>query len=157
MNILERPLSHGAERNNPKLIVIHAMGEYIKDPDPILAVDFLDKLGLSAHALILPNGDVMMCRRPDKGAYHARGYNTDSLGIEYLVEGEHDYGSFLKKITKNYITKNQWSAGVELVKHWKEIYNIQEVRRHSDLSPGRKLDPGAGFNWYKFLQEIENA
>jgi len=153
MNIIERHLPHGAQKNNPKLIVIHAMGEYINDPEPTLAVDFLDKLGLSAHALIMPYGDVMMCRRPEQGAYHARGFNTDSLGIEFLVEGDHDYGSFISEIKTNYIKKEQWEAGVELVKHWKSVYNITEVKRHSDISPGRKVDPGRGFKWEKFLQE----
>ena len=154
MNIIERHLSHGAEKNNPKLIVIHAMGEYIKDPDSMLAVDFLDREEYSAHALILPNADVMICRRPDQGAYHARGFNTDSLGIEFLVQGEHDYGTFLKKIATNWVTKQQFSAGVELVKHWQAMYNIGRVERHSDLSPGRKLDPGTGFKWKQFKQLI---
>ena len=153
MNIIERPLSHGAEKNNPKRIVIHSMGEYIKDPDPMLAVDFLDKLGLSAHALILPSGDVMMCRRPDQGAYHARGFNTNSLGIEFLVEGIHDYGSFLKKIQTNWVTADQYEAGLELVRHWKANYNILKMDRHSDISPGRKVDPGEGFHWKKFKQQ----
>lgn len=136
------------------MIVIHAMGEYINDPDPELAVDFLDRLGLSAHALVLPSGDVMMCRRPDQGAYHARGFNRDSLGIEFLVEGAHDYGTFIKKIAKKWVTKEQWSAGVELVRHWKQTYNITDVQRHSDISPGRKVDPGKGFEWDKFLQQV---
>ncbi len=156
MEILERPLSAGSKSNNPNLIVIHAMGEYIKDPNPILAVGFLDKLKLSAHALILPNGDVMMCRRPDQGAYHARGFNTDSLGIEFLVSGLHDYGSFLAALKTDWVTDKQWDSGVELVKHWKENYGIEKVKRHSDLSPGRKVDPGTGFKWNKFKHEINS-
>jgi len=154
MNIIERPLLSGASHNNPKMAVIHAMGEYIKDPDPIFAPDFLEKIGLSAHALIVPNGDVMICREDNQGAYHARGYNTDSLGVEFLVEGVHDYGSFLEAIKTDYITPDQWAAGVELVKHWKEKHNISKVVRHSDLSPGRKLDPGSGMNWIKFISEV---
>lgn len=155
MNIINRHLSHGAEKNNPNLIVIHAMGEYISDPNPMLAVDFLDKLGLSAHALILPNCDVMICRRPDQGAYHARGFNTDSLGLEFLVEGDHDYESFIKSIKKPYLAKGQLEAGVELVRHWEKMYNINKVVRHSDLSPGRKVDPGRGFPWDKFINEVK--
>jgi len=154
VNIIERPLSAGNKVNNPNRIVIHAMGEYIIDPEPMLAVDMLDRDGLSAHYLILPSGDVMLCRRPEEGAYHARGFNTDSIGIEFLVEGEHDYGTFLKAITKDYVTPGQWQAGVELVKHLKSLYNIINVDRHSDLSPGRKLDPGTGFHWQKFKQQI---
>lgn len=132
------------------------MGEYIIDPDPMLAVDFLDKLGLSAHYLVLPSCDIMMCRKPEEGAYHARGFNTGSIGIEFLVEGEHNYGSFLKAISKEYLAKGQLEAGIELVKHLKSLYNISNIDRHSDLSPGRKLDPGTGFPWDKFKHNINN-
>jgi N-acetyl-anhydromuramyl-L-alanine amidase AmpD len=157
MNIIERPLKHGSNHNNPDRIVIHAMGEYIKDPEPMLAVDYLDKLGLSAHYLILPNEDIMMCRRPDQGAYHALNFNTDSIGIEYLVEGEHDYTTFKVAIKTNYVTAGQWQAGVELVKHLKSLYDINHIDRHSDLDPNRKVDPGRGFEWQKFKQQIGNA
>lgn len=153
MNIIERPLKAGSKRNNPKMIVIHAMAEYLKDPGLVFAPDFLEKYGLSAHALIVPNGDVMICRNTDQGAYHARGYNTDSLGVEFLVEGVHDYGSFIEAIKKKWVTNEQWNAGIELINHWKSIYNITQMERHSDLSPGRKVDPGAGFNWEGFKRQ----
>ena len=59
MNIIERPLSSGGiHENHPRLIVVHAMAEYIIDPEPIFAPNFLEKYKLSAHALITPNGDV---------------------------------------------------------------------------------------------------
>ena len=154
MNIIERPLKAGNQFNNPKLIVIHAMGEYINDDKPIFAPDFLEKYGLSAHALIVPNGDVMICRPEQSGAYHARGYNTDSLGVEFLVKGIYDYGSFLDAIKTDWITKEQWKAGIELVQSWIKKYNITDVRRHSDISPGRKVDPGTGFKWQEFKNEI---
>lgn len=154
MNIIERKLDYGSNHNTPRKIVIHAMGEYIKDPSPMMAVDFLEKLGLSAHYLILPNSDIMLCRNPEQGAYHARGYNTDSIGIEYLVEGVHDYGTFLAAIKEPYITPGQWEAGIELVNHLTELYDIHSIDRHSDLSPGRKLDPGDGFQWDDFKAVI---
>lgn len=154
--IKHEPLEAGSRRNNPKLVVVHCMGEYILDPQPIHAVDFLAKLGLSAHALVEPSGDIYICRDDDQGAYHARGYNTDSLGIEFLVVGHHTYGSFLEKIKSPYVPDEQFEAGVEAVKSWVETYDIPMVKvvRHSDISPGRKVDPGAGFPWDKFLQEV---
>jgi N-acetyl-anhydromuramyl-L-alanine amidase AmpD len=156
MNIIERPLKGGNQFNKPKRIVVHAMGEYIKDPDPIFAPDFLEKYGLSAHALIVPNGDVMMCRDEQAGAYHAKGYNTDSLGVEFLVSGVHDYGSFLDTIKTDYITSEQWIAGIWLVSQWASKWGIERdmINRHSDISPGRKVDPGAGFKWQEFLKQV---
>lgn len=154
MNIIERPLRAGNQFNKPKMIVVHAMGEYINDPDPIFAPDFLEKYGLSAHALIVPNGDVMICRNEQTGAYHAKGHNTDTLGIEFLVRGEHDYSSFIETIKTNYVTSNQWIAGIELVRSWIEKFDIRNIQRHSSLSPGRKVDPGTGFEWDRFMERV---
>jgi len=154
MTIYHRYLEDGSKRNVPRMIVVHAMGEYILDPHPIHAPDFLGKLGYSAHALITPTGHTIICRDPNQGAYHARGFNTDSLGIEFLVKGEHNYGSFLEMIKTDWVGPSQWQEGVSLVREWMKQYHITEVVRHSDISPGRKVDPGTGFDWDKFQQEI---
>ncbi len=130
------------------------MGEYIIDPEPIHAPDFLDKYKLSAHALVKPNGDIYICRDDDEVAWHARGHNTDSLGIEFLVEGEHTYATFLDKIKTPYLSVMQLDAGIEAVKTWLASYPIEELVRHSDISPGRKVDPGDGFPWSDFLKEV---
>ncbi len=159
MNILERPLSAGAKHNSPKLIIIHAMAEYIRDPDPVMAVNFLSEYKLSVHKLGFPSGDVMTCRDDDQGAYHARGYNQDSLGYEFLVEGDYDYHAFLDAIKTNYTTPEQWESGIEIVRNWMGLYNIDSdhVKRHSDISPGRKVDPGTGFDWIAFKKEISKS
>ena len=148
------PLEAGSSRiNKPRMIVVHAMGEFLLDPHPIHATDFLEKIGLSAHALVAPSGDIHICRDDDQGAYHAKGYNTDSLGIEFLVEGHHNYGSFLEKIKTDWVTDEQFQAGVDAVRNWMTTYDIpiEKVVRHCDISPGRKVDPGVGFKWEKFL------
>ena len=155
MNIIERPLKDGNIYNTPNRIVVHAMGEYILDPHPIMAVEFLEKIGLSAHYLIMPSGDIIVCRKPLEGAYHARGFNRNSIGIEYLVDSEHDYMSFLSAIKTDYVTDEQWTAGIDLVLKLRHEYKIENIDRHSDLSPGRKLDPGEGFKWEKFLSEVD--
>ncbi len=153
MIILE-PSEFGNKHNVPKTIVVHSMGEFILDPHPIHATDFLVKLGYSAHALVSPNGDIYVCRDDDQGAYHARGYNTDSLGIEFLVAGHHGYVTFLEKIKSPFVTDDQWAAGVEAVKNWLAAYHIKQLVRHSDISPGRKVDPGAGFPWDEFCTQV---
>jgi hypothetical protein len=44
------------------------MGVFLLDPHPIHASDFLAKLGLSAHVLVAPNGDIYVCREDREGA-----------------------------------------------------------------------------------------
>ncbi len=155
------PLPHGARSNQPKKeIIVHAMGEYIDQADrDYSAWDWLDKLGLSAHALVCPNGVVIRCRDDDQGAYHARGHNRNSLGVEFLVPGVHTYGTFLAALRTDYVSEAQMAAGVELVRGWVVAYNIQvdQVLRHSDVSPGRKHDPGGGFPWTEFLEKVSSC
>lgn len=154
MNFIDRPLGAGEATNNPQLIVVHSMAEYVNDPEPIYAPDFLERYGLSAHALVLPDGNVMICRHPNTGAYHARGYNRNSLGVEFLVNGQMDYSTFVDRIKTDWVLPDQWQAGIELVQYWINSYSINEIVRHSDISPGRKVDPGSGFHWEEFINNL---
>ena len=154
MKVIYNHLPHGGVGNQPDTIVVHCMAEYLLDPHPVDAIAFLDRIKLSAHAIVKPNGNVHVCRDDDETAWHARGHNQDSLGIEFLVPGEHDYVSFIERIKTPYVTPEAWDAGVECVRRWIDTYDIGTVIRHSTLSPGRKVDPGAGFNWDRFVEEI---
>jgi len=101
------PLPAGASHNAPQRIILHAMGEFIDtDGRDYFAADFLKKLGLSAHMLITPSGVAIKCREYNQGAYHAKGYNTNTLGIEFLVPGLHTYESFLEAINSEYLSKS---------------------------------------------------
>jgi len=149
-------LKHGGKKpQTPKLIVIHSMGEFIKGLDGSKhAVKFLDKSGLSAQSLIGPNGTNFRCRKDTERAYHAKGYNTNSLGLEVLVEGHHTYGSFLEAIKTSYVSTDQYLTIVEQVMEWIDLWPIKKIVRHSDLSPERKVDPGEGFPWQDLLNDV---
>lgn len=149
-------LKNGRKSQASKLIIVHAMGEYIADGKGGYdhAVPFLGKYGLSVHSLIAPNGDNYRCRDDWEGAWHARGHNTDSLGIEFLVQGDHDYGSFIKSIDSEYVTEEQYQSGLSQIVSWMNKFDITKVVRHSDISPGRKVDPGRGFPWSRLLTDI---
>lgn len=157
----------------PKGIIIHSMGEFINDGNEIrYAKDWLNYLKLSAHSLIKPNGDEdIMVEAPNK-ALHAgisqnnglSNLNNHYLGIEVLVEGIHDFNTFLKDIKDPKVfKKEQYITLVALVKKWMEKYNIplDNIVRHSSVSgddirgKGKgKVDPGSGFEWNKFLSEL---
>ena len=151
---------NGAAHQLPDTIIVHSMGEYVLQDDRktyLHAPDFLDKSGLSAHALVSPDGTIYRCRNDDEGAYHARGFNSNSLGIEVLVKGRHDYDSFMSAIRKQYVSEFQYQAVLEQCLEWVHSFDISRIVRHSDVSPGRKYDPGSGFPWARLLNDIQRG
>ena len=155
MQIANIPIEFGGGHQKPNRIIIHAMGEFIDDGTGRVysAVDWLKNLKLSVHSLVTPSGVDIRCRDDDQIAWHAKGYNANSLGMEFLVPGVHNYESFLTAIKTEYLTAEQYQAGVDQVREWMDQLSIGRIDRHSDVSPGRKQDPGEGFPWQQFLHD----
>lgn len=141
---------HGGEQN-PDTIVIHAMGEYING---VHASDFLSSIKLSAHYLIELDGVITKLVPTDRKAYHAKGHNTNTIGIEVLVEGDHNYETFIEAIKSDYVKPKQMEVLINLVNAIDGYWPIQRVVRHSDIDPERKEDPGTGFDWEYFKSKI---
>lgn len=169
MNVIKRYTNIGGGTQTPSLLVIHAMAEHIRvdkgfehkggviHAGVYTAHEWLQKLGLSAHYLIEPNGDIIKQRSTKQMCWHAKNYNNGSVGIEVLVEGTHDYTSFVKVIKTDWVKAEQYQALVEIsndVVTWFDIDKVENVVRHSDISPGRKVDPGEGFKWDYFKGEL---
>jgi AmpD protein len=136
------------------------------------AKDFLQKLGLSVHGFIKPDGTYdKMIETPGK-AFHAgkslheglSGLNSHYLGVELLVPGTNDFASFSKKIqTLETYSQAQFDSAVKVFKFWMDKYNIpvDNVVRHSDVSGDHvrgkgkgKTDPGSAFNWEAFMAAL---
>lgn len=157
MNVIQHRLENGFHRrSSTDLIVIHAMAEVLEMNPDLPAAQFLDKMGLSAHCLIAPQGTVIRCREDDEGAYHAKGFNAHSVGVEILTPGTHTYVTWLDAIQGDWVSDEQYEAAIELVRGWMTKYNLttDNVKRHSDIDPARKKDPGNGFKWEWFLKKL---
>lgn len=158
MNIIKIPLSFGREHLEPTKVIVHSMAEFvIKDGRAYHAIEWLRKKKQSAHIFVTPSGTIIRSRNDNQVAWHAKaqGHNFKSLGIEFLVPGAHDYGSFLDAIKRDYLTPQQYKAGVEFCrKEWVEKLGILHFVKHSTIDPAMKEDPGGGFNWTQFLGDI---
>ena len=108
----------------------------------------IHQLEVSAHVLIKRDGSAVQFVPFNKRAWHAgescyhgnERCNDFSIGIE--LEGT-DTDPF---------ENSQYETLVELVKalckHYPSI-TAQRIAGHSDIAPGRKADPGSGFDWDK--------
>ena len=103
---------------------------------------------VSSHFVIRRDGGLLQFVSCDKRAWHAgashyRGRdncNDDSIGIELEgLEGE-------------LFESAQYDTLFVLCTELVNNYPIAHIAGHEDIAPGRKLDPGAGFDW-QLLQE----
>jgi len=162
--MIKRLLPHGGGYQVPDRLIVHAMGEWIVDNDgnAYYADEWLKVIGLSAHRLITPSGTEIQCRPDNRVAYHAKGHNVNTIGVEFLVPGVFyagDYGSgrdrdFLEVIKTDYLTVPQYHKGVGSCRGILSEHGIEAVERHSDIDPENKSDPGAGFPMDIFLEDI---
>lgn len=108
----------------------------------------ISELEVSSHVLIRRDGSVIQYVPFHRRAWHAGASNWDgrercndfTIGIE--LEGSDD----------QYFELVQYQQLAEVVASLCECYqdlNTQQIKGHSDLSPGRKTDPGAYFDWEK--------
>lgn len=105
-------------------------------------------LEVSAHFFIRRSGQLIQFVPCAQRAWHAgrsqwRGRercNDFSIGVE--LEGI-DTGTF---------SDSQYAELGRLVPELQSAYPIQDIVGHSDIAPGRKTDPGTGFDWARLRQ-----
>jgi AmpD protein len=147
------------------LLVLHSIslppGQYGGDSierlftnrlDPAAHPYFRDiaSLKVSAHFVVRRDGELLQFVALQRRAWHAgvsswRGRercNDFSVGIE--LEGS-DVDAF---------TDVQYQALIPLVRALRTALPLQQVAAHSDVAPGRKTDPGAGFDWPRLLAAL---
>lgn len=145
----------------PSLLVVHGIslppgefgGPYIdhlftNSLDPTAHSYFEEVVGMqvSSHFLIRRDGELVQYVPVDRRAWHAgesihggrRRCNDFSIGIELEGQDEIPY------------EEAQYRCLAELIMTLRtRIESLQDadIVGHSDISPGRKTDPGPAFNW----------
>ncbi len=148
-NVIRIPSPQHHPRTRPvDLLVIHAMGEWVIDDGVYShATDFLVRIGLSVHALCLPDGRIIESVDGDQVAYHAGEHNERSIGIELLVAGAHDLASLQRAmldVEQPPYTAAQYVAAGRWLRRQAEARGLgfEHVTTHAHLDPERKQDPG---------------
>ena len=171
-NVDQRPSPHRDARPDGEtvsLLVVHHIslppgefgGPYIDqlfagtlDCDAHPYFERLRGLRVSAHACVFRDGQVRQYVPTTERAWHAGESHFDgrercndfSIGIE--LEGD-EHGPF---------TDAQYTALARLVVAALQTYPALTPERlvgHSDIAPGRKLDPGPYFDWARLLALVE--
>jgi len=132
----------------------------VKGPDMVVlhytamqtAADALERLcnpdfEVSAHYLISETGEVFQLVSEDMRAWHAgagRWGNVDDVN-------SHSIGIELANCGFSPFSEPQMAALILLLKDIKQRWGIlpKRIIGHSDMAPGRKLDPGRRFDWQR--------
>ncbi len=108
-------------------------------------------LEVSSHFYIRRDGELWQFVSCDDRAWHAgrshyRGRdncNDDSIGVELEgLEGET-------------FEPTQYEALARLCQALRERYPIAHLAGHEHVAPGRKLDPGPGFDWQQLQDRLQ--
>ena len=134
-------------KHNIKFIIIHYTG---MKKESVAITRLQDpKSKVSSHYLIKRNGEIINLVPDLFEAWHAgvsswkhfKSINKNSIGIEMTNPGhQHGYKRFSEK---------QIFSLQKLLKTLVKKYKIKKkyILGHSDISPGRKKDPGEKFPW----------
>ncbi len=107
-------------------------------------------LRVSAHFVIRRRGDIQQFVSCDQRAWHAGpsqwqgrdNCNDFSIGIELEgLEGET-------------FEQAQYLSLVQLLHALRRRYPIRQVAGHEHVAPGRKGDPGSGFDWVELRRQL---
>jgi N-acetylmuramoyl-L-alanine amidase len=137
----------------PSLLILHYTGM----ASAAKAIDWLARpeSGVSCHYVIDEHGHVTQLVPEELRAWHAglsywrgeRDINSHSIGIEIHNPGhQHGYPDFPPR---------QMQAVIDLSKDIIRRHHMtpDNILAHSDVAPGRKIDPGEKFNWHMLAKE----
>ena len=155
---------HKTRTKEVNLLVVHAMGEWIIDDNGVYhhCTDWLNFLKISVHTYCMPDGRIIRSVDTRRIAHHAKGFNTRSAGMEFLVEGGHNLASLeerMKDVDNPPYTKAQYESGGWWFKQRAKEHDVtfDQIKTHAEIDPQRKKDPGPAFDWEAFKAAFEAA
>ncbi|GAB4210961.1 MAG: 1,6-anhydro-N-acetylmuramyl-L-alanine amidase AmpD [Rhodoferax sp.] len=107
-------------------------------------------LQVSAHFFVRRDGHIWQCVSADARAWHAgvsrylgrEGCNDHSIGIE------------LEGVVGEGFDARQYASLAALCNAARQRYPIAHVAGHEHIAPGRKDDPGPGFDWVALQKRL---
>lgn len=155
------------ERFVPELLVIHCIslpaGDYSTscvesfftnqlDCDEHSSFDDIRELNVSSHFFIRRDGELIQFVPVNKMAWHAG--ESSFQGREQC--NEFSIGVELEGIDTETFTDQQYSQLTKLSLALMKEFAISADRivGHSDIAPGRKTDPGVGFDWARLRASV---
>ena len=147
-----RKHADGREDRNPDMLILHYTGM----PDAGQALQWLCNpvSNVSSHYFVFENGHVLQLVPENRRAWHAgvsswhgdNDINSCSIGIEIANPG-HPGGLPA-------YPDAQMAATIALCQDICERWHIppEGVLAHSDIAPGRKIDPGENFSWQRLAE-----
>lgn len=164
--MIQLPSRHSRIREQMvSTLVVHAMGEWVVDDDGRFhhAADWLDQIGLSVHAFILPDGRIVQTLDPKHFvAFHAKGVNNISAGAEFLIAGPQSYHDLLERMrdtAHSPYTEAQYRSGGYLYGLWARTLGLPwaAIQGHEAIDPERKYDPGTAFDYDRLRYWFDRA
>lgn len=159
MKIVRQPSPNFNDRKEAlDLLVLHYTGMETGDA----AIDRLcdPEASVSAHYVVRETGEIVQLVAEGKRAWHAGvstwmgqiDLNSRSIGIE-IVNGGHNVP--LEDGSLPPYSDAQIEAVIWLSKDITRRHAIRNTRivGHSDIAPGRKIDPGEHFPWERLAQD----
>ena len=164
-DMIQLPSRHSRPRTQMvSTLVVHAMGEWVVDDGRFHhAADYLDQIGLSVHAFIMPDGRIIQTLDPKHFvAFHAKGVNNISAGCEFLIAGPQRYHDLLERMrdtTHSPYPEAQYRSGGYLYGRWAKTLDLpwSAILGHQDIDPERKEDPGKAFDYARLRYWFDRA
>jgi AmpD protein len=123
------------------------------DFDEHPAYDAIRGLQVSSHFLLRRSGELVQFVSCDERAWHAgqsswrgrAGCNDYSVGIE------------LEGLAGSVFEAAQYGALATLIGDLLARYPVRDVAGHEHVAPGRKDDPGCGFDWSRLRRSLPGS